>query len=113
MSIFSTIKKEFAFLEQLYVFRICDKQTHGAYYYITWDNSNVKIKVLYDVQDNDPMHIFIYDSNSLGTVYDVDEYTKEFVIKDLSYRRKIHQSAEWLKCAIKTGIIRISSEPSI
>ena len=105
MSIFSIIKKEFEFLTNVYNFKIYDKQKYGAYYYISWTNSKISIKVLYDCREEDPVSIFVYDADSLGTIYDVDEYTTEFIVKSGTSRERVHSAAVWLNNAISDKTI--------
>ena len=100
MGRYSTLKKEFEFLANIYGFRIYLKQKHGAYYYIIWTNSNKNIMVIYDEQVEDPITIRIYDADSLGTVYDAVEYKDEFEQRSGAPREKIRRAAEWLSNAI-------------
>ena len=99
MGRYATLKKEFGFLAKTYGFEIWMKQKHGAYYYITWINSNTKIKVLYDEQVENHITIRVYDADSLG--FDADEYINEFDQKSGSPRENIHRAAEWLREAIE------------
>lgn len=105
MGRYSTLKKEFEFLANIYGFRISLKQEHGAYYYIIWTNSNKNIMVLYDEQVEIPVTIRVYDADSFG--FDAIEYKKEFAQKNGTPKEKIRCAAEWLKGAIadKTVII--------
>lgn len=97
------IKKEFDFLPKLYGFKIFMRQKHGAYYFITWTNSNIKVMVLYDLLDEKPLSIRIYDADSFS--FDAVEYKDEFVQNKKTPRESIHQAAEWLKRAIENKII--------
>ena len=107
MGIYSLIKKEFSFLTILYGFQIYDRQKHGSYYYITWTNSTIKIKILFDCTDVNPVSILTYDADSLGTCYDVTRYQDELVTMTRKDREKIHDAAEWLKNAIADKTIQI------
>ena len=101
------IKNEFKFLTRLYDFKICMKQKHGSYYFIDWTNSNINIKVLYDLTVKEPIRILVYDAESLGTMYDVVEYTDEFSLDSGSPQERICYAAEWLKSAIANKLIVI------
>ena len=105
MGRYSTLKKEFEFLANIYGFRIYLKQKHGSYYYIIWTNSNKDIMVIYDEQVEIPLTIRVYDADSFG--FDAMEYKKEFAQKNGTPQEKIRCAAEWLKGAIadKTIII--------
>lgn len=106
MGIYSIIKKEFKFLTNEYGFQKCDSQKRGTYFYIDFTNSNVNIKILYNLCNKErPVSIFIYDANSLGTIYDVDEHTEEFVVKNGTPQERLHCSSEWLNSAIADGKI--------
>ncbi|MBQ6292651.1 MAG: hypothetical protein IJK77_02085 [Lachnospiraceae bacterium] len=106
MGRYATIKREFMFLAKTYGFDIYMKQKRGSWYFITWRNTNKKIKVLYnELAEQDPITIFIYDSNSLG--FDADEYINEFDQRSGSPREKIHRAAEWLKKAIEEKRITV------
>lgn len=59
MGKYAMLKKEFEFLEKVYGFEKVLKQKHGAYYYITWTNSNINIMVIYDEQVEVPISIRI------------------------------------------------------
>ena len=98
MGRYSTLKKEFEFLANMYGFEICLKQKHGAYYYVVWTNSNKNIMVIYDEQIVPPLSIRIYDSDSFG--FDAVEYKNEFAQNIGTPREKIHRASEWLKNAI-------------
>ena len=105
--IFLILKKEFSFLKSMYGFKLYDYQSKGSYYYTTWTNHRVKIKILYDCGAHYPVKIFIYDADSLGTIYDVTEYFTEFVVKFGTPRKRLLCAAEWLKKAIEHGNITI------
>lgn len=107
MGIFSLINKQFDFLNKKYSFIVDSKQKYGSYYYICWSNTKVKIKIVYDMQGKESIKIFVYDANSLGTIYDVDEYADEFVVDEGSAFDKICCASKWLKDAISRGIISI------
>lgn len=112
MGRYSTIKKEFAFLESEYGFEKYMEQKHGAYYYLAWINARKKIMVLYDDRINEkeesPVWIRIYDADSLGTAYDdVDEFRDEFAIQSGSPKERIRRAAEWLRKAIKCKTVII------
>ena len=98
MGRYSTLKKEFDFLAQMYGFKISLKQKHGAYYFIVWTNSNKNIMVLYDEQIEEPLSIRIYDADSFS--FDAIEYKNEFAKRIGTPREKIRHAAEWLKKAI-------------
>ncbi len=98
MGRYTTLKKEFEFLEKTYGFEISLKQKHGAYYYIVWTNPNKNIMVLYDEQVEVPVSIRIYDSDSFS--FDAVEYKNEFEQKSGAPREKIRRAAEWLSDAI-------------
>ncbi len=100
MHIYKILMKEFQFLKRVYGFHISDKQTRGSYYYITFTNFNIEIKVLYDLQEEDPLTILIYDADSLGTIYDVIKYKKEICCCQKSPNDKIHYASQWLYNAI-------------
>ena len=95
MGRYAMLKKEFEFLKKVYGFKIFLKQKHGAYYYITWTNSNINIMVIYDEQVENPISIRIYDSDSFG--FDAIEYKDEFEQRIGTPREKIRSAAEWLK----------------
>ena len=95
---YAMIKKEFNFLSEIYGFKIYMKQKYGAYYYITWTNSNTDIMVLYDEQVEIPLSIRIYDADSFG--FDAEEYKDEFVQNKRNPLETIRRAAEWLKNAI-------------
>lgn len=101
------IKNEFDFLAKLYDFEISFVQKSGSYCFVAWTNSKIKIKVLYDATDKDPVSILTYDADSLGTIYDTTEYKDEFVTDARKSREKIHCAAEWLKSAIANEMIVI------
>lgn len=108
MGIYSIIEKEFEFLTKVYGFERCDSQKSGSYYYIDLTNSKINIKVLYDLCNKKrPVSIFIYDADSLGTIYDVDEYTEEFVVEGGTPRDRLRRASEWLKSAITNKTIVI------
>lgn len=112
MGKYFVLKKEFAFLESEYGFKIYMKQKHGAYYYLTWTNNSKDIMVLYDDRIKEgtesPVWIRIYDANSLGTSYDdVNEFKNEFAIPSGSPKERIRSAASWLKKAILNGIVII------
>lgn len=98
MGRYAQLKREFAFLAKTYGFSIRLKQKHGAYYYITWTNSNKDIMVLYDEQVEDSLSIRIYDVDSLG--FDAVEYKNEFPQVSSKPREKIRCASAWLKAAI-------------
>lgn len=98
MGRYSTLKKEFRFLANIYGFRIYLKQKHGAYYYIIWTNQKINIMVLYDEQVEIPITIRVYDADSFG--FDAMEYKDEFEQRSGTPREKIRRAAEWLKGAI-------------
>lgn len=107
MGRYTILKKEFEFLAKIYGFKIFLKQKHGAYYYIVWTNSNINIMVLYDEQDDDPLSIRIYDSDSFS--FDAVEYKYEFAQSGGTPREKIRCAAEWLKNAIADKIIIVNT----
>lgn len=98
MGRYAMLKKEFEFLEKVYGFEKVLKQKHGAYYYITWTNSNINIMVIYDEQVEVPISIRIYDSSSFS--FDAIEYKDEFEQSIGTPREKIRSAAEWLSTAI-------------
>lgn len=98
MGRYAMLKKEFEFLEKVYGFEKVLKQKHGAYYYITWTNSNINIMVIYDEQVEVPISIRIYDSNSFS--FDAIEYKDEFEQSIGTPREIIRRAAEWLSTAI-------------
>lgn len=98
MGRYATLKKEFRFLEKIYEFEISSKQKYGPRYHIVWSNPNENIKILYDEQDELPISIFVYDSDSIGL--DAVEYKNEFEQESGSPREQIHRAAEWLRSAI-------------
>ncbi len=106
---YSRLKKEFDFLVRQYGFRICSKQSSGAWYYIKWTNpnANVNIKVLYDFQIENPISIYVYEADWLGAVFEADEYKDEFATDAKKSREKIHCAAIWLKEAIENKVIVI------
>ena len=107
MSVYSTIKKEFYFLKTQYGFEIHIKQKSGAYSYITWENSKVRIVTLYDFRIEHPMKILISDVESFGTVYDAIEYKNELIINSKKPKEIIRHAAEWLQNGIKNHYIML------
>lgn len=99
------IKKYFSFLHNTYGFKICDRQTCGAYYYIVWTNKNISFKIIFDEREHDPISILMYDASSLGTIYDVIEYRHELICGSKERRTKIVFAAEWLQNSINNGNI--------
>lgn len=98
MGRYAQLKREFAFLAKTHGFSIRLKQKHGAYYYITWTNSNKNIMVLYDEQVEDSLSIRVYDADSLG--FDAVEYKNEFNQGSCKPLEKIRRASAWLKAAI-------------
>lgn len=101
------IKNEFDFLAELYGFEIYFVQKSGSYCFVAWTNAKIKIKVLYDATDKNPVSILTYDAESLGTIYDITEYKDEFITDARKSREKIHCAAEWLKKSIADKVIGI------
>ena len=101
------LKKEFAFLHNIYGLEICRYQKSGAYYYIAWDNKNVEITVVYDERECEPMKILVHDKTASKTILDVTEYVNELSCDYEERMQKIEFAAEWLKDAINTKQIKI------
>lgn len=101
------LKKSFSFLHDLYGFQICKKKTSGSYYYYIWTNDIICIRVLYDFRDDSPMTIATYPAGTLG--YDCTRYIDELVCDCKRGKPKVKYAAEWLRDAIQTGEIRITS----
>ena len=105
MGRYATLKRKIGFLAKIYGFKICANQKRGAYYYIVWSNSNIKIMVLYDEQVEFPLSIRVYDCDSFS--FDAIEYKNEFTQDNGTPCEKIHRAAEWLKIAIADKLITV------
>lgn len=52
----------------------------GSFPYAIWSNGNKNIKVVYDFTDDNPIHIFVYDSDDFA-MYSYKELFDEFKLK--------------------------------
>ena len=99
MGVYASLKKEFKFLANTYDFEISLKQKHGSYYFIVWSNAKINIMVLYDLLDEVPISIRVYDADSFS--FDATEYKNEFEQDTGIPRERIRRAAEWLQNAIE------------
>ena len=93
------LKRYFDFLIDEFGFKIFYKQRFG-YVQIVYINSKVRITIL----GNENIHILFSDVASLGTYYDVTEYSNEFEVHG-NYKKKALLASQWLKDKIKQELL--------
>ena len=107
------IKKEFAFLESEYGFKIYTKQCEGVRLYRAWTNEKKNIIVSYDEdtgEEEGPIRIEIYDTYvPLGSSYDEGDvvFSEEIQLPLGSAKTRICHAAKWLKTSIENKTISI------
>jgi hypothetical protein len=97
--VYSILKKNFQFLIDEFGFEIVYKQKLG-FIQITYMNSDIRVTILGD----EYIRVLISDADSLGTCYDVTEYSDEFKI-DGSYSEKAVAAAQWLKNKLNKELV--------
>ena len=68
---------DFAYLEDNYGMNLIEKCLTGSFPYTVWGNGKKNIKIVFDFTDDNPMHIFVYDSNDFA-MYSYKEFSDEF-----------------------------------
>lgn len=74
-----SIQKKFVFLSSKYNLKVIKKQESGSFPFVTWSNDHLVIKVVFDLTDENPVHIFIYDAD------DKYMYSYQEIAEELKY----------------------------
>lgn len=68
---------DFKYLEDEYEIDLIESNLKGSFPYTIWSNGKKDVKIIFDFTDENPMHIFIYDSDDFA-MYSYKEFADEF-----------------------------------
>ena len=105
-STFRCLRKSFSWLCEDYGFTETDFQSVGSWYFITYRNAQVEVKVVFDLRLSEPpLTIRIHQVDCWGLPCGGKIWERQYDRKSSSDQSMIEDTARWLRHLISSGEI--------